>query len=292
MVTYLYDSNQLGCLNNMPEKILCRLCSSEAQFSFRKRILSKYDIKYFNCYTCGALQTEEPYWLEEAYQPINEQLDTGQFIRCLHNAAFLDALISELNFSTKSLIDYGCGSGLTPRILRDVGINAYGYDTYSTPRLLMGFQKESLDGASIVNLCEVAEHFPHPKSSFEHIFSCNPSIVVMQTEIFDKPNEDWGYLAAEHGQHIFFYTEKTISYLAKTHKMGATFIRGYIIFFKVELLDSFFIKGTSTLREGFLSKINQAIPNLLGKILSYGYKYAISDNQMLTKNMQEKSQNS
>jgi hypothetical protein len=52
----------------------------------------------------------------------------------------------------------------------------------------MGFQKESLDGASIVNLCEVAEHFPHPKSSFEHIFSCNPSIVVMQTEIFDKPN--------------------------------------------------------------------------------------------------------
>jgi hypothetical protein len=74
--------------------------------------------------------------------------------------------------------------------------------------------------------------------------------------------------------------------------MGATFIRGYIIFFKVELLDSFFIKGTSTLREGFLSKINQAVPNLLGKILSYGYKYAISDNQMLTKNMQEKSQNS
>jgi 2-polyprenyl-3-methyl-5-hydroxy-6-metoxy-1,4-benzoquinol methylase len=273
----------------MHTKIVCRLCSNEAQFSFKKRILSKHDVEYFKCHTCGALQTELPYWLEEAYQPINEQLDTGQFIRCLHNAAFLDALTSQLDFSTELLIDYGCGSGLTSRILRDIGINAYGYDTYSTPRLLMGFQKASLDGAAIINLCEVAEHFSHPKSSFEHIFSCNPSVVVMQTEIFDKPNEDWGYLAAEHGQHIFFYTQNTIAYLAQTHKMGAAFIHGYIIFFKIELLDTFFIKGTHTLRTDFLSKVNQATQNLLGKILRYGYKYAAVDNQTLTKSMHKKS---
>jgi len=154
----------------MISKINCRLCGNVAQFSFRKRILSKYDVTYFQCQTCEALQTEEPYWLEEAYQPINEKLDTGQFIRCLHNAAFLDALTSHLNLSTEPLIDYGCGSGLTARILRDVGINAYGYDIYSTPRLLMGFLTETLEDASIINLCEVAEHFPNPKSSFEHIF--------------------------------------------------------------------------------------------------------------------------
>lgn len=273
----------------MITEICCRLCGSVAQFLFQKKILSKYDIKYFHCQTCGALQTEEPYWLEEAYQPINEQLDTGQFVRCLHNAAFLDALTSQLNLPNDPLVDYGCGSGLTARILRDVGINAYGYDTYSTPRLLMGFQTETLEGASVINLCEVAEHFPNPKSSFEHIFSCNPSVVVMQTEIFNKPNKDWGYLAVEHGQHIFFYTEKTIAYLAQTHRMGATFIQGYIVFFKVELLDSFFTKGTSTLRADFLFKINQAVPNLLREIVGNGYTYAIKDNQMLTKRMQEKA---
>jgi len=71
--------------------------------------------------------------------------------------------------------------------------------------------------------------------------------------------------------------------------MGATFIQGYIIFFKVELLDTFFIKGTSTLRADFLSKINQAVSNLLREIVSNGYTYAIKDNQMLTKRMQEKA---
>jgi hypothetical protein len=270
----------------MITEIYCRLCGSLAQFSFQKRILSKHDIKYFHCQSCGALQTEEPYWLEEAYQPINEQLDTGQFIRSLHNAAFLDAITSQLNLSNEPLVDYGCGSGLTARILRDVGINAYGYDTFSTPRLLMGFQTETIDGASIINLCEVAEHFPHPKSSFEHIFSCNPKIVVVQTGIFDKPNENWDYLAPEHGQHIFFYSEKTVSFLAKAHQMAAFFIHGYIIFIRVELLESLFIKGTNNLRVDFLSKVNQSIHYLLNKILTNGYKYAIKDNQILTKRIQ------
>ena len=270
----------------MTTEICCRLCGNLAQFSFQKRILSKYDVKYFHCGTCAALQTEEPYWLEEAYQPINEQLDTGQFIRCLHNAAFLDALISQLNLSNELLIDYGCGSGLTARILRDVGINAYGYDTFSTPRLLMGFQTKTIDGTSIINLCEVAEHFPHPKSSFEHIFSCNPKIVVVQTGIFEKPNEHWEYLAPEHGQHIFFYSEKTVSFLAKAHQMAAFFIQGYIIFIRVELLESLFVKGTNTMRVDFLSKVNQSTQNLLTKILSYGYKHAINDNLMLSKSLQ------
>jgi len=270
----------------MTTEICCRLCGNIAQFSFKKRILSKYDVKYFYCQTCAALQTEEPYWLEEAYLPINEQLDTGQFIRCLHNAAFLDALTSQLNLSNEPLIDYGCGSGLTARILRDVGLNAYGYDTYSTPRLLMGFQTETIEGAAIINLCEVAEHFPNPKSSFEHIFSCNPKVVVVQTGIFNEPDVDWGYLAPEHGQHIFFYSEKTVSFLAKAHQMAAFFIQGYIDFIRVELLESLFIKGTNTLRVDFLSKVNQSIHNLLNKILTNGYKYAVNDNQMLTEFLQ------
>ena len=270
----------------MTTKISCRLCGGIAQFSFHKRILNKYDVKYFNCKTCASLQTEEPYWLEDAYQPINEQLDTGQFIRCLNNAAFLDALISQLNLQNKSCIDYGCGSGLTARILRDVGINAQGYDAYSTPRLLMGFQVQTLESAAIINLCEVAEHFPNPKSSFAHIFSCNPEVVVVQTGIFTEPDENWGYLAPEHGQHIFFYSKKTISYLANVHKMAATFIQGYVIFIKIELLNHLFITGTNTLRIDFLSKINKSTQNLLNKILSNGYKYAIRDNLMLTQSLQ------
>lgn len=108
----------------------------------------------------------------------------------------------------------------------------------------------------------------------------------MQTGIFDEPNANWGYLAPEHGQHIFFYSEKTISFLAKAHRMAATFIQGYIIFIRVELLECLFIKGTNTLRVDFSSKANQSVQNLLSKILINGYKYTINDNQMLTEFLQ------
>ena len=45
----------------------CRLCSSETAFQFRKTILQKYDIAYYECAGCGSLQTEVPYWLDEAW---------------------------------------------------------------------------------------------------------------------------------------------------------------------------------------------------------------------------------
>ena len=61
--------------------------------------------------------------------------------------------------------------------------------------------------------------------------------------------------------------------------MGATFIQGYIVFFKVDLLDNFFKKGTSYLRADLQIKISQASQNLLSKILSDNYKYAIIDNE-------------
>jgi hypothetical protein len=51
-------------------------------------------------------------------------------------------------------------------------------------------------------------------------------------------------------------------------------------------LESLFIKGTNTLRVDFLSKVNQSIHNLLNKILTNGYKYAVNDNQMLTEFLQ------
>ena len=117
----------------------------------------------------------------------------------------------------------------------------------------------------------------------------SPKIVVLKTGIFNEPNADWDYLAPEHGQHIFFYSEKTISFLAKVHQMAATFIQGYTIFIRIELIESLFIKGSGALRADFFLKTNQSIQNLLNKILTSDYKYAIKDNELIAKRIQEKS---
>jgi hypothetical protein len=194
----------------MTENITCRLCGGISKFSFVKKILSKYEVGYYLCEDCGSLQTEEPYWLEEAYDPINEKFDTGQLVRTFHNAVFLKAILTHLDLLGCHLIDYGCGSGLLTRFMRDIGVDAWGFDSYSAPRLSMGFHVDTLEGATVINLCEVAEHFDSPKKYFDEIFSHSPDILVMQTNLLEVVDEGWDYLAVDHGQHIFFYSLKGI----------------------------------------------------------------------------------
>ena len=265
----------------MTGKIHCRLCGGFAKFSFSQKILNKYQISYFICDECGSLQTEDPFWLDEAYDPFNERFDTGQLIRSINNAAFLSTLISYLQLENKLVVDYGCGSGLFTRLLRDIGLNAWGFDSYSAPRLALGFQKTSLEGAEIINLCEVAEHFENPAKSFDELFANQPELLVVQTGIFENVDPDWFYLALDHGQHIFFYSHKSIEYLARRHNMAATFLGGYIVFFKLSYLGKLFIPNSSRVNLELQNLLANAAPNFFRKLLTNGYKYAINDNSLL-----------
>jgi hypothetical protein len=57
--------------------MLCKICGETAQEQFKAKILKKYNISYFYCNNRGFLQTEELYWIQEAYKnPINKS-DTG-----------------------------------------------------------------------------------------------------------------------------------------------------------------------------------------------------------------------
>ena len=55
----------------MTSNNLCRLCKGGQKYSFSKKILNKYHVDYFKCSECGSLQTEYPYWIDEAYQKNN-----------------------------------------------------------------------------------------------------------------------------------------------------------------------------------------------------------------------------
>ena len=273
----------------MTDKIPCRLCGSPSKLSFNKKILSKYEIGYYLCENCGSLQTEEPYWLDEAYNPLNERFDTGQLVRIFYNAVFLKAILTHLNLLNCRLIDYGCGSGLLTRFMRDIGVDAWGFDSYSAPRLSIGFHTSTLEGATVINLCEVAEHFDSPIKYFDQIFSCNPDLLIMQTNLLETVNENWDYLAVDHGQHIFFYSPKSIEHLAKRYNMLATFLNGFIVFFRPIFFERLFIQNSPILNSEFQGTLNNSVPNFLSQMLNNGYKYAIQDNLML-KNLEAKNQ--
>ena len=71
----------------------CRLCNFESSKIFSAEILKKYKIDYYTCPNCDLIQTEYPYWLDEAYNnPINDN-DTGLLNRNIKFVQKVKAII-------------------------------------------------------------------------------------------------------------------------------------------------------------------------------------------------------
>ena len=53
------------------------VCKNLMKYTFYTAILKKYEVDYFQCNECGLLQTEEPDWLDEAFDNAIAIADTG-----------------------------------------------------------------------------------------------------------------------------------------------------------------------------------------------------------------------
>ena len=111
--------------------VTCKICNSESNKIFTRKILNKYDIGYFQCSKCGFIQTDEPYWLKEAYQHVFNIEDTGIVRRNILFAKRTAGIIFFLFDKNTSFVDYGGGTGLFVRLMRDYGFDFYWKDPYS-----------------------------------------------------------------------------------------------------------------------------------------------------------------
>ncbi len=127
--------------------IACRLCNGEAEPAFTRLVLKKYDVAYFRCRQCGSLQTEMPYWLEEAYSTGNlVDTDTGAVLRNLNSQAVIFAATKILGLPpTSSIVDIGGGVGMLTRLLRDQGFDARWSDAYASNNMARGFDDDGSD---------------------------------------------------------------------------------------------------------------------------------------------------
>ena len=91
---------------------LCRLCGGHTKKLYHAKLLMKYDVAYFRCEDCGSLQTEEPYWLEEAYSKGNLiSADTGAAARNLNCQAIVYVVARVLGMPRDgSVLDFGGGN--------------------------------------------------------------------------------------------------------------------------------------------------------------------------------------
>lgn len=260
----------------------CRLCGSATTYRFNKTLLNRHDVAYHECTHCGATQTDEPHWLAEAYVDQNEQFDTGQVTRSLINAAVLNCLLKACDMGSKTrVVDYGCGSGLLVRTLRDTGVDIWGYDRYSKPRLALGFQADSIQGFDVINLCEVVEHFDNPRQAFDEIFASQPKLVLIQTGISQQVHPEWEYLVPEHGQHIFFMSNKTLAWVCQQYDRACINVAGFQAFVTHDLAARLLDPTTGKLRPEHHPWIQNLLPNLWSGLFTRPYFHASEDHKRL-----------
>lgn len=228
--TFIHRRNRL-------ELIPCRLCKSAAYPQFKKTILSKHLITYYKCSKCNSLQTEFPYWLEEAYSPSAEKYDTGKASRTLNNFLILQDFFKILGLSKDDrCADYGGGTGLFSRLMRDIGYNFYNFDIYSGGEFAIAYSLKSFDRPlKLVTIFECIEHFSDPIAEFEQIFSSNADFIFGSTELYTGQNSDWGYLTPLSGQHIFFYSKESFLHIAEKKRWCVYILGNYFLLSKFPL---------------------------------------------------------
>ena len=199
----------------------CKICGNTSEIFHKGKILNKYNISYFQCPSCGFVQTEEPYWLDESYDEAISLSDTGIMARNLAFSKLATTVISMLLDKNGKFLDYGGGYGIFTRLMRDNGYNFYWYDKYAENLLAKGFEGElSNKRYNAITSFENFEHFENPIKEIEKIFNLT-DFVLFSTDLVSVPapmTEKWWYYCLEHGQHVSLYSMKSLEYLANKYK--------------------------------------------------------------------------
>jgi hypothetical protein len=184
---------------------------------FDAQILGKYQVEYHHCDRCGLLQTEAPYWLEEAYSSAINVSDTGVMARSIAQSRTVSSIILTCFDRHARFVDHGGGYGIFTRLMRDRGFDYYWADPQAKNLVARGFEFDGSGAVEAVTSLETFEHFVEPREEIAKILRISDS-VIFSTELRPEkvPNpEEWWYYGREHGQHIAFYSRKTMEHIGK-----------------------------------------------------------------------------
>jgi hypothetical protein len=202
--------------------MICKICSSNSELFSKTEILKKYNIQYFKCPDCGFIQTENPYWLEEAYSEAINRSDIGLLTRNLELSKITKAVLIFLFDRRKKFLDYGAGYGVLVRLMRDLGFDFYWMDKYSDNLFAKDFEANKQEKFELLTAYEVFEHLVQPTKELLNMLKFSDSILFSTFLIptnYPKP-EEWWYYALDHGQHIALYSKKSLELLAKKFELN------------------------------------------------------------------------
>ncbi|WP_182869708.1 class I SAM-dependent methyltransferase [Rhodopirellula sp. JC639] len=204
-----------------------RLTGGPCSRLFTAKILGRYDVVYHRCDQTGFIQTEQPYWLDEAYRQVIADLDIGLLQRNADKVDLACDLLPQICPDGQRLLDYAGGYGVFTRLMRDRGFPFCHTDAYCECLFAKGFEVDlaNIDRQEIerqqsfdcVTAWEVFEHLEDPLGTFDQLLGLGKSLLFSTVLVPDPPPksaDQWWYFLPETGQHISFYTQPALQYVA------------------------------------------------------------------------------
>jgi hypothetical protein len=195
----------------------CNICGVEADLFDHALVLKRYSVRYYRCAACGFIQTETPYWLDEAYSSAIARQDVGIMQRNLLNRQLTSAVLNLLYPDVANAVDYGAGHGIFVRLMRDNGFNFMWHEPNASNDYARGFEYRANENCNFLTAFEVLEHLPNPVADISEMMKISDNVFV-STLLVPKAAPkipDWWYYMPSSGQHGSFYTLESLRLLAK-----------------------------------------------------------------------------
>lgn len=206
-------------MTRVRKNLQCTVCGLEAVFHFEQKVMGRHTAQYFHCPHCSCIFVPQPHWLPEAYEQALNVFDTGAVSRNLWLARITAAILYMHCGPRQQYLDYAAGYGLFVRLMRDVGFDYFWADPHASNLFARGFEHQQGTRYAAVTAFEVLEHLTDPVVDMGRLAEITDTVIV-STELWsDQPPTatEWWYYGFEHGQHVMFYSRRTLEVLAARH---------------------------------------------------------------------------
>jgi Methyltransferase domain len=196
----------------------CRVCGGTTTPTHTAVILKRYEVRYHLCANCQYWFMDDAFWLDEAYSEAVSSMDTGTVSRNVYIHRTLAPTLVSL-FGAGPYVDWAGGAGMLVRLMRDTGLDFYWQDAYAENILAKGLEwdrRRNGRSALAVTAMEVLEHSPDPLPFIqEMLHGGDTDTLIFSQELHHGPDPSWWYLAPECGQHISFYSDRTLEEIGR-----------------------------------------------------------------------------
>ncbi len=215
----------------------CRLCGEPSKLVCTQQVLYRYPVGYYQCPRCDLLQTQQPFWLDEAYGSALSALDTGAISRTRLCCDLTRAVASLLRIPADApCLDFGGGHGILTRALRDAGYDFRWSDKYACNQFARGFEGDPRQPHKLLTCFEVWEHLPAAGRDLAEFFDPGHDFLLVGTYLHHGHRDNWWYYSCESGQHVAFFSAKTMQFVADRFGYRAIARQRYTLFHKPGLL--------------------------------------------------------